>query len=153
MSAKCQFVFALGQQIQLIPFLQNSEEDLATPVQKESLVYSVLPPLPEGLHLDPKTGLISGIVADEKRHRRAVEHTVKVGVRVLAAWTEMVLGSVTLCEVKIKVRVVNLLDIQHQIRWIQTGKSNSLQIEFNDVQCFDDDDDANDEKADGYSYQ
>jgi hypothetical protein len=137
-SAKREFVFAVGQQVNLEPMLLSSEDNPATTAQKDCLTYSVSPPLPEGLQLDPKTGIISGIVAEPVGYD-TVEHAIKVGVRVLAAWNKMVLGSMTLCEVRIKVRVVNLMSIQHQIRWIHGGSGDSLKIEFNDVQCYDDD--------------
>jgi PAS domain S-box-containing protein len=137
-SAKREFVFAVGQQVNLEPMLLSSEDNPATTAQKDCLTYSVSPPLPEGLQLDPKTGIISGIVAEPAGYG-TVEHAIKVGVRILAAWNKMVLGSMTLCEVRIKVRVVNLMSIQHQIRWIHGGSGDSLKIEFNDVQCYDDD--------------
>lgn len=137
-----EFVFAIGQHVNLTPSLHSATEKTpATPAQKDCLTYSVTPPLPDGLELDPKTGVISGIVnkSNNMNYGKPVEHAIKVGVRVLAAWNKMVLGSLTLCEVQIKVRVVDLTSIQHQIRWIHQSGSNddSLQIEFNDVECCD----------------
>jgi hypothetical protein len=138
-SAKREFVFAVGQHVNLEPLLHSTDENSpATEQQKDCLTYSVSPPLPDGLELDPKTGIISGIVADSSTYGGSIEHAIKVGVRVLAAWNKMVLGSLTLCEVRIKVRVVDLMSIQHQIRWIKSGVNDTLQIEFNDAQCFDD---------------
>jgi hypothetical protein len=133
--AKHEFVFAIGQQVRLIPLLH--EEDPATNVQ-EGLTYSISPPLPTGLQFDSKTGVISGIVSAHSRYGQPVEHAIKVGVRVLAGGTKMVLGSVTLCEIRIKVRVVNLMDIQHQIRCIHSSGGDSFRVEFSDMQCDDD---------------
>jgi hypothetical protein len=126
-----EFVFVVGQRVNLQPLLKSSED--AVSPQKDYLTYFVTPPLPAGLELDTKTGTICGQIKDPGNYTGFTEHTIKVGVRILAAWNNMVLGSLTLCEVKIKVRIVNFADLQHQIRWIQEGPGDSLKIEFNDL--------------------
>lgn len=133
---KRDFVFMVGQHVNLKPLLQSSEADESS--KKDFLTYSVSPPLPAGLQLDVKTGAISGTVAEPGAYPGSMEHTIKVGVRVLAAWNNMVLGSLTLCEVRIKVRVVSMCDLQNQIRWIQEVPGGALRIEFNDVNYSDD---------------
>eukprot|EP00746_Dinoflagellata_sp_MGD_P041356 gnl/MRDRNA2_/MRDRNA2_200079_c0_seq1.p1 gnl/MRDRNA2_/MRDRNA2_200079_c0~~gnl/MRDRNA2_/MRDRNA2_200079_c0_seq1.p1 ORF type:complete len:160 (+),score=33.11 gnl/MRDRNA2_/MRDRNA2_200079_c0_seq1:40-480(+) len=135
-SGKREFVFVVGQRVDLQPLLHSSEN--AESPKKEILTYSVSPPLPAGLELDTKTGAISGTVGEPRVYCGFTEHVIKVGVRVLAAWNNMVLGSLTLGEVRIKVRIVNMLDLQNQIRWIQECPGGSLKIEFHDVEYSDD---------------
>jgi hypothetical protein len=135
-SGKREFVFLVGQRVDLQPLLHRS--DIGECPKKDVLTYSVSPPLPAGLELDVKTGIISGIVTEPSAYRGITEHAIKVGVRVLAAWNNMVLGSLTLCEVRIRVRIVSMADLQNQIRWIQECPGGSLKIEFHDVEYSDD---------------
>jgi hypothetical protein len=104
-SRKGEFAFELGQSVSLAPLLQVSDEGSSIPVPLDCLTYSISPPLPGGLNLHPKTGIISGIVADGTKHHIPTEHVIKIGVRVLAAMSDIVLGNMTLCELRITVHV------------------------------------------------
>lgn len=120
--------FIVGQQVKLPSWVEIS------PAQRQALqpnlVFEVMPPLPPGLSLDKKTGLICGRLRQPSRKQ---VYTVTVGTKATGPGS-IELGHVRLASCSLSLTVIDVRQLEVQWARVETkdavGKGSKLVVEF-----------------------